>query len=348
VKRKKAAGVLNRVFQGPSANHGRWGQGMNRRFTGKAGGIIGVCALIVLLPFFVSGYWVRLFTHIFMYAALAESTNILMGFTGYVPFGNVVFFGMGAYSVAILMGHGVPFFAALGIGAVVCFLFTLAIGHPILKMKGHYFAIATMGVSEAVKQIVTNLDITGGGSGLNVLPLQLPTVEQVYLFFYFLMFLILVATVLVTSFILHSRMGYALRSIKANEDGAKSIGINAPLFKMLAWAISAFFTGLAGGVYAYWMTYIDPPSVFDIVIAVKFIIMILVGGAGTIWGPLIGAFFIEFISEMVWSKFLIFHLTILGSIIVFVIIFMPKGLIWFYRKRFTLSALLENVREGKV
>jgi branched-chain amino acid transport system permease protein len=314
----------------------------------KIGLMLGMAALLVLLPFLVSGYWVRLFTHIFMYAALAESTNILMGFTGYVPFGNVVFFGLGAYLTAILMSYGIAFFLAMLIGAIVSFLFTLAIGHPILKMKGHYFAIATMGVSEAVKQIVTNLDITGGGSGLTIAPLQLPKVEHVYLFFYFLMFLILATTVFVTFFISRSRMGYALRAIKANEDGAKSIGINAPLFKMLAWALSAFFTGLTGGVFAYWMTYIDPPGVFDIVIAVKFIIMILVGGAGTILGPLLGAFFIEFISEMVWSKFLVFHLTILGSIIVLVIIFMPKGFIWFYRKRFSLLALLENVKEGKV
>jgi branched-chain amino acid transport system permease protein len=310
--------------------------------------MIGVFFLLVLLPFFVSGYWVRLFTHIFMYAVLAESTNILMGFTGLVPFGNVVFFGMGAYLTAILMGNGIPFFLAMLIGAVISSLFTLAIGHPILKMKGHYFAIATMGVSEAVKQIATNLDITGGGSGLNIAPLQLPEVQHVYLFFYFLMFLILILTVLITFFISKNRMGYALRAIKANEEGAKSIGINAPLFKMLAWALSAFLTGLTGGVFAYWMTYIDPPGVFDIVIAVKFIIMILVGGSGTIMGPLLGAFFIEFISEIVWSKFLVFHLTILGGIIVLVIIFMPKGFIWFYRKRFTLSALLENVREGKV
>lgn len=321
---------------------------MSKQKTIKAASMLGVSILLILLPFFVSGYWVRLFTHIFMYAVLAESTNILMGFTGLVPFGNVVFFGLGAYATAILMGHGVPFFAAMVIGAVVCFLFTLAIGHPILKMKGHYFAIATMGVSEALKQIVTNLDITGGGSGLNIAPLQLPKVEHVYLFFYFLMFLVLLVTVFVTSFISKSKMGYALRAIKANEDGARSIGVNAPLYKMLAWAMSAFFTGMTGGVFAYWMTYIDPPGVFDIVIAVKFVIMILVGGAGTILGPILGAFFIEFISEMVWSKFLVFHLTILGSIIVLVIIFMPKGFIWFYRKKFTLSALLENVREGKI
>jgi branched-chain amino acid transport system permease protein len=321
---------------------------MNQRKTIQIAFLIGVCVLLIFLPFLVSGYWVRLLTHILMYAALAESTNILMGFTGLVPFGNVVFFGMGAYLTAILMGSGVAFFLAMLIGAVLCFLFTLAIGHPILKMKGHYFAIATMGVSEAIKQIVTNLDITGGGSGLNIVPLQLPEVQQVYLFFYFLMFLILLLTVLITFFISKNRMGYALRAIKANEEGAKSIGINTPLFKMLAWALSAFLTGLTGGVFAYWMTYIDPPGVFDIVIAVKFVIMVLVGGSGTILGPLIGAFFIEFISEIVWSKFLVFHLTILGSIIVLVIIFMPKGFIWFYRKRFTLSALLENVREGKV
>jgi branched-chain amino acid transport system permease protein len=321
---------------------------MNHPQMGKVVTLFAVLAILIALPFYVSNYWIRLLTHIFMYAVLAESTNILMGFAGYVPFGNVVFFGAGAYVTAILMAKGSPFPVSILAGAGLCFLFTMAIGTPILKMKGHYFAIATMGISEAVKQVATNLEITGGGSGINIRPMDMAKVEHVYLFFYFAMFALLIITVLVTFLISRGRLGFALRAIKANEDGAKSIGINTPLYKNLAWALSAFFTGLTGGVYAYWMTYIDPPGVFDIVIAVKFIIMILVGGAGTIFGPLFGALFIEFISEMVWSKFLVFHLTILGSVIVLVIIFMPKGFTWFYRKRFTLSALLENVREGKV
>jgi branched-chain amino acid transport system permease protein len=310
--------------------------------------IVLILAVLILIPFYASGYWVRVFTHIFMYAIMAEATNIIMGTTGQIPFGNVAFFAMGGYVTGILMVNGIPFFLSLLVGAVLCSLVTLAIGHPILKMKAHYFAIATMGFSEAMKHVAANLEITGGGAGLTLPQLYLTNVHHVYLFFYFLMLLILVTTVIVTFFVFNSPLGYGLRAIGINEEGAISIGVNTPLFKMIAWALSAFFTGLAGGVYAYWMTYIEPVGVFDLLISVKFIIMTLLGGSGTIFGPLLGALFIEFISEVVWSEFLVFHLTILGTIIVLVIIFMPRGFVWFYRRGFTLSALLENVREGKV
>ena len=273
---------------------------------------------------------------------------MIMGFSGLVPFGNVVFFGIGAYITAIWLVNGLPFFAGILVSGTVCFLFTLAIGHPILKMKGHYFAVATFGISEAIKQITTNLSITGGGGGINLPVLNWANVNHVNWFFYYLMLVIVAVTVVVTFFISKGRLGYALRAYRANEDGAKSIGINTPLCLMIAWGLSALFMGLVGGVYGYWMTFIDPPSAFDVGIAVKFIIMVLVGGAGSIFGPVLGAFFIELISELAWSKFLNVHSTVLGIIIVFVIIFMPRGFTWFYRKGFTLDALLENVREGKL
>lgn len=307
-----------------------------------------ILIILILLPLFSSGYVTRLLTHILMYAVLAESTNMIMGFTGLVPFGNVVFFGIGAYITGILMNTGYGFFISLLFGGVACIFIPLFIGHPILKMKGHYFAVATMGISEAVKQITTNLEITGGGSGLSLPQLSAGNINAVYNFFYYSMLIMLLITIGVTIFIVKSRFGYALRAIQASEESAKSIGVDAAKFKMMIWSVSAFFTGITGGIFAFWMTYIDPNSAFDIVISVKFIIMILIGGSGTIFGPIIGAFFIETISELVWSNFLLFHLAILGLIIVVVIIFMPKGLTWFYRKRFTVAALLENVKEGKV
>jgi branched-chain amino acid transport system permease protein len=133
-----------------------------------------------------------------------------------------------------------------------------------------------------------------------------------------------------------------------NEEGGKSLGINTAIYKMIAWGSSAFFTGITGGIFAYWYGYIDPTSVFDIGIAVRFIIMILIGGGGTILGPLLGAVFIELLTEIVWSRFLFLHLGVLGTIIILVVIFMPKGFMWFYSQRFSLNALLENVRKGKI
>ena len=158
----------------------------------------------------------------------------------------------------------------------------------------------------------------------------------------------MVLVTLASYWISRNRIGYALRAIMSNEEGARSLGINTAYYKLIAWGISAFFTGIAGGIFAYWYAYIDPPSVFDIGIAVRFIIMLLLGGAGTIIGPFLGAFFIELLTETIWSKLLFLHLGVLGAIIILVVIFMPKGFLWFYRQRFSLSALLENVRKGKL
>jgi len=304
--------------------------------------------VLIIFPFFVAEYWIRIFTGVFMYASLAQATNILMGFSGLVPFGNVVFFGMGAYLTGIsMLSWGFPFFVGLIFGAVACSIFAILVGFPILRLKGHYFAIATMGISEAIKQIVTNVKITRGGMGLN-LPLIPYDVKTSYFFFYFLMFLAMVVISITAYWISKSRMGYALRAIMSNEEGGKSIGINTSYYKVFAWGISAFFTSIVGGIFAYWYAYIDPPSVFDIGIAVRFIIMLLLGGAGTIIGPFLGAFFIELLSETIWSQLLFLHLGVLGAIIVLVVIFMPKGFLWFYRQRFSLNALLENVRKDKL
>ena len=127
-----------------------------------------------------------------------------------------------------------------------------------MKLKGHYFAIATLGASEAVKQIAINVKITGGGMGYN-LPLCPLGVREYYYFFYFLMLLAAILVTLTTYWISKNRIGYGLKAIFSNEEGARSIGINTSYYKMVAWAISAFFTGIAGGIYAYWYGYIDPP-----------------------------------------------------------------------------------------
>lgn len=302
----------------------------------------------VVIPFLVGHYWTRLLTSVFMFGIVAQATNLLMGFCGLVPFGNVVFFGIGAYVTAIAMGDfGVPFFAALIAAAVACAALAAIIGFPILRLKGHYFAIATMGVSEAVRQLVPNLEFTGGGQGYNV-PLIPLSIDASYYFFYFLMFSIMVLATLTAYWISKNRIGYALKAIMYNEEGARSIGINTTIYKVMTWAVSAFIIGITGGVFAYWHGYVDAPGVFDLGFSVKFIIMLLLGGAGTIMGPILGAFIVELLSEIVWSQFLFLHLSILGGIIVAVVIFMPKGFLWFYRQRFSLDALLENVRKGKV
>ena len=287
--------------------------------------LIIVAVLFIFLPRFLSGYLVRVITTIFMYAVIAQGMNIMSGYMGYLPFGNAMFFGIGAYVTAIGMSKGLPFLAAVPLAAITAILFSILLGFPVLRLRGHYFAIATIGMSGAILSVVQNAtEITGGAMG-TTLPIIDKAPSVVYNYFYLAMFALMVITTLSLYFIIKSRFGFGIRSIKANEDAANSMGINTTYHKVVAWAISALFTSIAGALYAYWMSFIAPDEVFDVMIAVNTIVIMLIGGAGSILGPIIGAFIIELFAEVAWSAFLEYHLAVLGIIIIIIVFFVPKG-----------------------
>ncbi|MEW5910469.1 MAG: branched-chain amino acid ABC transporter permease, partial [Thermodesulfobacteriota bacterium] len=183
------------------------------------------------------------------------------------------------------------------------------------------------------KAIADNLtELTGGGMGLS-LPLPAGSVIANTKFFYFSMFATLILIIIATYLLSISRFGYACRSIRADEESAKSMGINTTKYKIMAWMVSSVFTGLAGGIYAYWMSYIEPGAVFDMTIAIKSFVMFLLGGAGTVMGPIAGAFLIELVSTMIWSRLLNLHTAALGLIIIAIVLFMPKGFAAFIQGR---------------
>ena len=281
--------------------------------------------LFIFLPRFLSGYLVRVITTIFMYAVIAQGMNIMSGYMGYLPFGNAMFFGIGAYVTAIGMSKGLPFLLVVPLAAITAILFSILLGIPVLRLRGHYFAIATIGMSGAILSVVQNAtDITGGAMG-TTLPIIDKAPGVVYNYFYLAMLGLMVITSLSLHFIIKSRFGFGVRSIKANEEAANSMGINTTYHKVVAWAISAFFTSIAGALYAYWMSFIAPDEVFDVMIAVNTIVIMLIGGAGSILGPIIGAFIIELFAEVAWSAFLEYHLAVLGIIIIIIVFFVPKG-----------------------
>ena len=281
--------------------------------------------LFIFLPRFLSGYMVRVITTIFMYAVIAQGMNIMSGYMGYLPFGNAMFFGIGAYVTAIGMSKGLPFLVVVPLAAITAILFSILLGLPVLRLRGHYFAIATIGMSAAILSVVQNAtEITGGAMG-TTLPIIDKDPSIVYNYFYLAMFGLMIITTLSLHFIIKSRFGFGIRSIKANEEAAISMGINTTYHKVVAWAISAFFTSIAGALYAYWMSFIAPDEVFDVMIAVNTIVIMLIGGAGSILGPIIGAFIIELFAEVAWSAFLEYHLAALGIIIIIIVFFVPKG-----------------------
>jgi branched-chain amino acid transport system permease protein len=310
---------------------------------------IGFIVILIVLPFLVSGYWLRVLTQTFLFAAIATGSNIIIGFTGYPAFGNIAFFGVGAYVTGVLMtNYSFSFFTTLPIASLFGILIATLLGIPILRLKGHYFAIATVGVMETIKEIVDNMtEITGGGLGLT-LPIMQGEPEYIYKFFYYIMLLSLLFSLLIVYIISKIKQGFALRAIRVDEDAASVIGIHTSLYKTFAWAISAGLVAITGGIYAYWISYIDPTTVFGGTYPVKMFAMILLGGSTSVIGPMVGAFILEIISELVWSKFIEIHGMVLGLLIVFIILFLPKGIFETFKGGFSIKRLINNLKENKL
>lgn len=288
-----------------------------------------VAALVALLclPLAADNYMLRLATIMLMYSALALSWNVIGGFAGYPSFATAAFFGLGAYASGVLQGKGVPMFAAWALAGVLVTLFAAAIGRAILHLRGHYFAIASLVIAEVLREIINAAtDLTGGGMGLNLPVLRIGVDEQARLFYYS-MFAVAAAALATTAALDRGRLGFGLRCIAQNENAALLLGVNAPVFKTAAFALSSTFAGLAGAVYASWVSYIDPIEAFDVLISIKPIIMALLGGAGTVLGPVYGACLFLLMEELVWRNFLKSHAGLLGIIVVCLILFMPKGLL---------------------
>ncbi len=305
---------------------------------------VAVVVLLAAAPGIVSAFMVQFLINLFMMAILAESWNIIGGFTGYASFGNVAFFGIGAYTTGVLLTRvEFPFALALPAAGIVAMLFAAVVGLPILRLKGHYFAIATLGVAETMREVVYNLEFTGKGTGL-----VMPIVRNPLIFFYSMLG-ILAAVTLVNWWLSASRFGYGLTAIREDEDAAAVMGINTPLYKTIAFALSGAFTGLAGGVYAYWITFIDPDAVFKVIITVQLIIMAVFGGTGTVLGPLLGALVLSAVSELLATQLVTLADLFNGFIIVLVVLFMPKGLMDLIRQRgLSLRYFAKNLREYRV
>ncbi|MBI3733326.1 MAG: branched-chain amino acid ABC transporter permease [Chloroflexi bacterium] len=310
-------------------------------------------AALVLFPFLdvFSGALVRTVTVVVMAAATAQAWNLIGGYTGYPAFGNVAFFGVGGYAVAILMSKlHVDFIPAVLAGGLVAALYATLLGLPILRLKGHYFSIATLGVAEATREVVSNWTaLTGGGSGIT-LPIS-PDIPPIFnRAMYFSMLAVFVGSVILTYGVTRSKLGYGLIAIREDEDAARSLGINTTRFKVTAFALSALVTGLAGGVYAYWNSQLIPEDAFSLDITLRAILISIIGGPGTLFGPALGAVAFEFMRNYLWDNFPGLQFTFLGLVMVLVIIFMPKGVMEFLtgRRRFTASALLQYVRQNRV
>ena len=287
---------------------------------------------LALYPTMASGYGIRFMLQLFMWVALAQSWNLISGLTGYVSFGHVAFFGTGAYAAGILVTthgwHWVPASLAGGVAAVIL---ALIIGYPCLRLKGPYFAISMLGLNEVMRVLVSYFEgLTGGGSGLSF-PTQ-PVSVQIY----YAMALSALAVTGAAYFIITSRFGLKFMTIREDEVAAEAMGIDTARYKLGAFLLSAFVPGVVGGLFARDTGYIEPISVFALIITITMIVMALFGGKGTVWGPVLGAVTLFVLQELVWARFLFFYQILFGAIIVVVVLLMPRGILGVLQQRYHL------------
>lgn len=299
---------------------------------------LSVCSIVlaIILPYFLDSFWLRIVTGIFMWIGLGESWNIICGYMGHVSFGHGAFFGIGAYITAFLITKvNIPFLPAMLIGGLLTFVFAILVGYPTLRLKGSYFAIGTWAFAEMMRQLFLISKVAGGAFGL-----RLPPVLNER-FFYFIMLFLALIVIVSTYFIFEkSLFGLKVKAIRDEETAAKTLGLDTLKIKILVFALSAFFPGLIGGAYAYWITYIHPDSVLGPLIADQMVLMVLMGGLGTIVGPVIGASLLYVGSRLIWVNWSdsSFYLIILGLAMCAVILFLPGGLISLPRLRFRTTA----------
>lgn len=304
-------------------------------------------ALVVLacVPWFGSDVLVQFGINALLLAVLAQGWNIIGGYTGYASFGNSVFYGLGSYGVAIAMVQWhLPFGVGMAFGVLLAVIFAVLLGLPVLRLRGHYFAIATLALSQVMTAIVSNIGIAGQNIGL-----VLPPLNNDPLFYELSLGLLVIAT-LTIFWLTRSRFGFGLIAIRENEEGAAVMGVNTTLYKVLAFALSGVFSALAGGIHAYWITFLDPASAFDISLNVKMIIMAVFGGPGTILGPIIGALSLSAISEFLSSEVTSIAGLFFGIVIVVAVVLMPRGLADLTR-RFRKAGwryFIENIRSHRL
>ena len=283
--------------------------------------VLATIALLASVPWFGSDVLIQFGINALLLAVLAQGWNIIGGYTGYASFGNSVFYGLGSYGVGIAMAQWeLPFAVGLVFGVVLAVAFAFLLGLPVLRLKGHYFAIATLALAQVMIAIVSNVKLAGQNVGL-----VLPPLNNDRLFYELALGLLVLATASVF-WLTRSRFGFGLIAIRENEEGAAVLGVNTTLYKVLAFALSGVFCSLAGGIHAYWVTFIDPESAFDISLNVKMIIMAVFGGPGTVLGPIVGALTLSAVSEFLSSEVTSIAGLFFGVVVVAAVVLMPRGL----------------------
>jgi len=319
--------------------------------------MLALAAIGLAAPWLMPAYLSQ-FSKLWLFIVLALTWDLMGGQMGYNSFGNVVFFGIGMYATAVTQvalyyplaaytaakGGGTEFIfnaqqfftglaAGLPVGGLAAAAAALALGMIILGMRGHYFAIATLGLAIAAGELAAGWDLIGAGSGM-VTPTPPDSIDTTVLF-YFLSFALAALTFLFLAWLYSTRFGLAINAIRDDEDKAEAMGHHTTRNKVVAWVISAFFLGIAGGIFGNLSKFIDPIDVAfnGAEIGVWMILMAILGGKGTLWGPVIGAGVFYIMKELFWTYLLGWQRVALGLLIVIIVVFFPQGIAGWLKER---------------
>ena len=285
--------------------------------------VAGIILLVVLPVVIGSTNFVRLLFLTLLWVTTSIAWNLLGGFAGQVSFGFAVFYGVGAYTTALAINGKVNPFLAFVMGAVAAAIISVLLGLPTFRLRGPYFAIATIGISEAVRVVMTNVGFTGGASGYRILEAR--PFEQFE--HYFTALALAIIALVVSARIANAKFGLGLKAIRQDEDAAADLGVNPFTNKLAVHAIAAALTGAAGGVFARYAAFIHPNGVFGFQTGVHILLMPVIGGIATVWGPVVGGFVFGIVEEEIVASFPQIHLLLYGSLLILIIMFEPGGIL---------------------
>jgi branched-chain amino acid transport system permease protein len=296
----------------------------------RAAAIVLPAAALLLYPVVdpENTYHQTVLIQIFLLAVMAGGWNIISGYTGYVSLGQSAFLGIGAYTVGLLSPHiDISPLLLAPLGGIAAALAALILGAVIMRTRGHSFVIITIAFLFLMQALGLNLrSLTGGSNGIT-LPLPTWSGDILHFPFYYSMFGLLALSVLLSWWIRRTKFGTGLIAIREDEDKAAAIGVRTSVYKVLSFTASAVLIGVAGGVYAYFLSFIDPRGMFDILVSVQIVLACLLGGRGTLWGPVVGAFVILPLSEATIASTQGTHFLLFGILLGAVVLFLPHGLV---------------------
>ncbi|MBP8626740.1 MAG: branched-chain amino acid ABC transporter permease [Syntrophorhabdaceae bacterium] len=301
-----------------------------------------IFAILCIIPLIgLSSYLMHILILVLMWSVIGMAWNILGGYTGQVSFGHAAFFGFGAYTAGLLYQHlGISAWWGLPISIVILTALSLVIGYICLRLRGAYFALATLALGEVCRVAAENLvNFTQGNMGIMLR--ERTWVDKTWYFYVIL--LIAAATYLLIKIIMESKLGYYFVAIREDQDAAESLGIDTTFYKTISLCLSGVSTGIAGAFYMNYMGYIDPATVFPLSeVSIATVMVVMVGGAATYWGPVIGALIMVFLAEVIRSLPHIgaAHQTIFGVILILIIMFLPNGIVGDFNK-------LSKIFQGK-